>query len=244
MSDATDGDDRSLRRTVATACRILALHGFEDLTLGHVSVRGDEPRTVHIKRKGPALGEVRAEDVLPLDLDDEHALLAPEMHLEAVLHTEIYRIRPDVGAVIHSHPWYSTALAGTTAGLEMLTHDAVLFNDGLPVFSETSDMITEPAQGKAVARCLGDSRAVLLRNHGVVVVGTDVPWAVLTALTLERSARMQFLAGRFGPANPIDPESLDEVFANKYQEHFLDEYWAYWCRKVELAESSGRLPSP
>src|SRR5947199_5728216 len=112
---------QSLREQVAWACRILALEGYADLTLGHVSAREPDGDGVFIKRKGVALDEVEPDDVV--DLADPGAAL----HLETVLHTEIYKLRPDVGAVVHGHPPYATALAATTAKIELLTHDAILF---------------------------------------------------------------------------------------------------------------------
>jgi len=125
---------QSLREQVACACRILALEGYADLTLGHVSGRIPGTPTIYIKRKGIALGEAEPDDVIAFELDDADALDSPEMHLEAVLHTEVYRARPDVGAVVHGHPPHATALSATGASLELLTHDAVLFVDGLPVY--------------------------------------------------------------------------------------------------------------
>src|SRR5204862_650887 len=94
---------QSLREQVAWACRILAAEGYADLTLGHVSARGPSG-DVWIKRKGIALDEVEAHDIVALE--DTEAVL----HLETVLHTGVYRVRPDVGAVVHGHPPYATAL--------------------------------------------------------------------------------------------------------------------------------------
>lgn len=242
MIQHTSRGRETVQEQVSLACRLLALEGFGDLTLGHVSVRQDDGQVVHIKRKGPALAEVRPEDVLDLRLDDPNALHVPEMHLEAILHTEVYRARADVGAVIHAHPWYSTALAGTNAPLEILTHDGVLFGAGVPVYSESSGMITEPEQGKTVAKVLGDARAMLLRNHGVLVVGEDLRWAVLAAVTLERAVRVQVIANGLGPSAPIPAAAIADIYCTKYQDHFLDEYWAYWRRQVELAEQTGGLP--
>jgi len=242
VSESANATVESIREQVSTACRYLALNGFGDLTLGHVSIRGDDPQVAHIKGKGHALSEVVPDDVLPLNIDDLEALRGPGMHLEAVLHTEVYRARPDVGAVIHAHPWYSTALAGTHGDLQVLTHDSVLFKAGLPVFDETSEMIVEPEQGKAVAEVLGGARALLLRNHGVLVVGEDIKWTVLAAVTLERAARMQHIASGLGPPAAIPDQAVPDVYRTKYQGQFLDEYWAHWCRVVELAEQSGRLP--
>jgi L-fuculose-phosphate aldolase len=229
---------QSVREQVAWACRILALEGYADLTLGHVSARPDGDDIVQIKRKGVALDEVDPDDVIELDLAHDEVPLTPEMHLEAVLHTEVYRARPDVGAVVHGHPPYVTAFGATGATLEMLTHDSVLFADGLAVFEETPEMITELAEGKAVAQALGDRRAVILRNHGVLVVGKTVAWAVLTALTLERAIRLQSIAGTLGTLRPIAPERARQMVDAKYQDRFVEEYWGAWTRRLERLDAA------
>jgi len=100
------------------------------------------------------------------------------------------------------------------------------------LFSEHVGMITTPDDGCAVAAALGPRRAVLLKNHGVLVVGEDVRWAVLAAVTLERAATVQLIAGATAPLSPIPESDLDEIRAAKYQEPFLDEYWAAWTRML------------
>src|SRR6478752_5958778 len=149
---------QSLREQVAWACRILAAEGYADLTLGHVSARGLEGE-IWIKRKGVALDEVEPDDVVTLD--DPDAVL----HLETVLHTGVYRARADVGAVVHGHPPYATALGATSADLLPLTHDGILFADGISRFGEP-DLIVDDDQGEAVAAALGATRAVMMANHG------------------------------------------------------------------------------
>jgi L-fuculose-phosphate aldolase len=223
---------QSLREQVACACRILALEGYADLTLGHVSGRAPGTGTVYIKRRGVALDEAEPDDVISFELDDEGALDSPEMHLEAVLHTEVYRARPDVGAIVHGHPPYATALAATGARLELLTHDAVLFVDGVAAYDETAELITEPEQGQAVARALGDLNAVLLRNHGVLAVGRDIAWAVLVACTLERAVRLQAIASTLGELRPIDEELARRMYPAKYHDGLVEEYWQAWLRKL------------
>jgi L-fuculose-phosphate aldolase len=233
---------QSLREQVAWACRILALEGYVDLTLGHVSARLPDEQTVLIKRKGVALDEVAPEDVVPLDVDADQADVGPEMHLEAVLHTEIYKLRPDVGAVVHGHPPFSTAIGATEAQIELLTHDAVLFADGVSVFEETADLITAPEQGRAVAQALGPRRAVLLANHGVVVVGKDVPWAVLAAITLERAVRIQSIARSLGPLRSISAAAAQRLHSSKYQDQLVEEYWASWIRRARRSRQADGMP--
>lgn len=230
-----------LREQVALACRMIALEGYVDLTLGHVSAREPGSRTIWIKRKGPALDEVETEDVIPLDLDDPGALEAPEYHLESVMHTEVYRLRPDVGSVIHGHPLYATALGSTDATLMMLTHDAVLFADGIGEFDEGPDLVTDQERGARVAVALGDKRAALLRNHGVVIAGEDVRWTVLTAVVLERAIRFQSIAGSLGAPRPISQSDARTLKPQKYRAAFMDEYWTAWIRRVERARTPGEV---
>ena len=234
--------DQVLREQVAWASRILATEGYADLTLGHVSARGQDGR-VYIKRKGVALHEVEPEDIVEFTVDDPDSVFAPDMHLEAVLHQAVYQARPDVGAVVHGHPPYSTALGATAAPLELLTHDAVLFADGVPLFEGSPELILDGEQGRAVASALGPHRAVLLCNHGVLVTGKDVPWATLCAATLERAAKLQSIARTFGALRPIPAEAALAMHADKYRDAFVQEYWAAWLRKLGDLGADARMPS-
>jgi L-fuculose-phosphate aldolase len=232
--------DQSLDEQIAWACRILAMGGHGDFTLGHVSARdGDR---VLMKRNHIGLEEVEPEDVLTIDFDARKIAGEGRVHLEAVLHTEVYKVRPDVGGVIHTHPPYTTALAATDAKLELLNHDAVLFKDGLAWFDETAELITRAEQGAAVARALGDKRAVLMRGHGVLVTGKTVPWAVYTALTLERVIRIQSIAGSLGELRPMSSEMAEQVYPDKYRDEFVDTYWDYLIRQVKRAGLDDGMP--
>lgn len=225
-------NEAALREQVATACRVIALEGYVDLTLGHVSARNPGERMVWIKRKGVALDEVEPSDVIALDIDDPTALESFDYHLESVMHTEVYRARPDVGTVIHGHPVYGTALGSTDGQLQLLTHDAVLFADGIGDYDDGPALITTQDQGRRVAMALGSRRAALLRNHGVVIAGEDVRWAVLAAVTLERAIRFQAIAATLGRPRPITRDAAEHLNPLKYQDGFLDEYWAAWVRRV------------
>ncbi len=215
---------QSLQEQVAWACRILAAEGYADLTLGHVSARAPDG-SIWIKRKGVALDEVEASDIV--SAEDTEAVL----HLETVLHTGVYAVRADVGAVVHGHPPYATALGATAAELVPLTHDGILFADGVGRF-EDPDLIVDDDQGGAVAAALGPKRALLMENHGVLVVGKNVPWTVLTAVTLERAARLQSIAHTFGELQPIDAELARELQPVKYRDEFVAEYWDAWQRQL------------
>ena len=234
--------DPSLAVQVAWACRILASQGYEDLTLGHVSVLTPDG-VMYIKRKGVALSEVTPEDVLVFPVHANLADAPADMHLEAVLHTEVYKRRPDVRCVIHGHPLYATAFGATEARLETLTHDAVLFTDRISTYEGVPDLITGDEQGKEVAEALGGGTVILLRNHGVLVAERDTPWAVLTAVLLEKAAQLQFVASAFGPLRPIPSGLVESIHARKYQSGFPDEYWDAWIRALRRAGHDEGMPS-
>lgn len=242
MHEALVRSSGEIAEQVAWACRIIAMAGHDDLTLGHVSARVPGRDLVVIKRKGLGLDEVTPADVIGIDLDGNRVSGEGEVHLEAVLHTEVYRARPDVHAVIHSHPPFTTALTATEATLDFLTHDAALFPDGLGVYRETPQLITVADQGRAVAAALGDRRAVLLCNHGVVIVGKDVPWAVFTAVTLERAVMLQVYARTLGPLRPISLEMAQRLHPAKYRDAFVEEYWPYLIRRVRRSGLAEGMP--
>jgi L-fuculose-phosphate aldolase len=234
--------DEALIEQVAWACRILANQGYEDLTLGHVSARGTDGRTIHIKRKGVALGEVTPEDVLAFDVDGDLSAAPGKMHLEAVLHQEVYKRRPDVTCVLHGHPPYATAFSATDARFEPLTHDGVMFIDGIATFDGVPDLIVDAEQASQVAEALGQNSTVLLRNHGVLVTGRSIAWATVTGVLLERSIRLQSIATTLGPLRPIDSEWLEQIHGRKYQDGFEMEYWDAWIRGLRRSGRAFGMP--
>lgn len=235
-------EDRRLIEDVAWACRILAMLGYEDLTLGHVSARASDDHTVYIKRKGVALGEVTPTDILAVDLAGNHAGGGNGMHLETVLHTEVYKRRPDVRSVVHGHPAYATAFGATDAEFAYLTHDSVLFIKGISTYDGVPDLIMNEHQGRMVAEALGDGTVLLLRNHGVLVAERDVRWAVLAGALLERAIHMQLLATSLGPLHPIPQPLLEGIHAMKYQDDFAGEYWDAWIRELRRSGRAFEMP--
>jgi L-fuculose-phosphate aldolase len=239
---ARDPATSALAEQVAWACRILAAQGYQDLTLGHVSARAEDGRTMLIKRKGVALSEVTPEDVLAFDIEGDLAAASSEMHLEAVLHTEVYKRRPDVGCVVHGHPPYATAFSATHAQFAQLTHDGVLFVDGLSTYDGVPDLIIDPEQGREVAEALGDGSTLLLRNHGVLVAERDIRWAVLTGVTLERAVQIQSIASTLGELRPIPVEQLAAIHERKYRDGFVGEYWDAWIRELRREGRAFGMP--
>lgn len=224
-------DSVTLHEQIAWASRILAMDGQGDFTLGHVSAR--EGDRIHMKRNYIGLEEVCPRDVLTIDLEGNKVAGEGNVHLEAVLHTAVYRARSEVNAVIHTHPPYTVAFGATNAELAMINHDAVLFHRGLAYFDETAELIMRPEQGDAVASALGYLSVVVMRGHGVLIAERSLPWAVYTALTLERVIRLQAIAQNLGELRPMSREMAATVFPDKYRDSFVDTYWKYMIRQVQ-----------
>jgi L-fuculose-phosphate aldolase len=217
---------------VALACNILAAEGHTDTIYGHVSARIAGSEHVWMKPHTLGLEEVRPHDMLTIDLDGNKLAGELPRHSEFPIHTEIYRRRPDVQCVIHTHPPYATAFSAVDEPLRPVNHEGTLFAPMLPRFVQTTDLIVTPALGRAVAETLGAYNALLLKNHGIVVVGASVEEACVTAIVLEKAARMQLLARQYGAIEwTSDAEALQKK-ARIYHAEAMRLMWTYLLRKV------------
>ena len=225
---------QSLREQVAWACRILALEGYADLTLGHVSARGpDGARSGSSARASRSTRSSRTTSSRSTTADAESSTS------RRCCTPGSTRPRPDVGAVVHGHPPYATALGATSGRARAADARRRAVRGRASDASSDPDLIVDDEQGAAVAAALGTRRAVLLRNHGVLVAGKDVPWAVLAAVTLERAARLQSIASTLGRCGRSRPSSRCELQPVKYQDRFVDEYWAAWLRRSAATSAEG-----
>ena len=174
---------------------ILDAAGQGDLTRGHVSIRvpGDAAH-FFMKPHSQGLDEITPENIVVCNLDGEKIAGSGRRHSEVFIHSEIYKVRPEVMSVIHAHPTHAVAFSATGRALQPISQPSVAFADGLPTFSDSIDLIRTPALGAGVARALGRCKAVLMRNHGVAVVGTTIEEATVLAIMLENACHIQLLA--------------------------------------------------
>jgi L-fuculose-phosphate aldolase len=100
--------------------------------------------------------------------------------------------------VIHTHPEHVVAFSSLGKPLAAISNDGTMFSAGVPIFSDTTDLITDQPRGKAVARSLGTGSALILRNHGIVTAGRSIEEAVFLAIKLERACRIQMIAESAG----------------------------------------------
>lgn len=224
----------AMRRELAYACRILAAHGHNDTVYGHVSYRTAGAQTFWMKPSALGLDEITPETAIRLDLEGNVVEGELPRHLEFPIHTELFRARPEVTCIVHTHPLYAIAFAATGQPLRAVSHEGAQFTPpDVPRFTRTSDLITSRELGEAVASTMGNSPICYLVNHGIVVAGQTIEQAVVAAINIERASRIQLLAAASG--QPFS-WTAEEDIAGKREKIFgasmLRSVWNYYCRRI------------
>jgi L-fuculose-phosphate aldolase len=225
-----------LRQQLAQACRILAMAGQGDDIWGHATARVPGTETFWMKPHRMGLEEVRPQDLLLVDLDGRVVRGTRPRHSEVFIHTEIYRARPDVGGVVHTHPVAPTVFASLGVPLRAITHEGSYFTPpDIPRFDETTDLIVTAERGKAVARALGNRPALLLVAHGIVTVGATIVEATANALVLDKATRAQLMVPGGTPRHWSTDEDALAKRARVHNPTGFADRWAYLLRKLAEA---------
>ena len=228
--------DPALAVKLATANRILYNQGVVD-GFGHISVRHDASDTHFLLARNMAPALVTPADILTFDLDG-NALDAGDrrVYLERFIHGEIYRARPDVVAVVHSHSPSVIPFAVTRTALRPVYHMSGFLGEGSAHFeirdvAGNSDLLIRNGKlGRALAAALGTNTAVLMRGHGSTVVGTSIEQVVYRAIYAEMNARLQTQALALGDVTFLNVEEAG--FAAATNDTQLARVWELWSRAV------------
>jgi L-ribulose-5-phosphate 4-epimerase len=189
----------ALREKLIHAGRVLVDEGQGDYVWGHISARLPDNANRFLMKPGCiGVEEMTQDNIITVDIEGERVAGDWPRHNEVYIHSEVMRARPDVNCVIHTHPEHAIAFSSLGKPLAAISNDGTMFTAGVPVFSETTDLIVTQERGKAVAKCLGGGNALILRNHGIVAAGRTIEEAVFVAVKLERACRIQMLAEAAG----------------------------------------------
>src|ERR1700688_882731 len=198
----------AIKQQLIIAGKVLVAEGQDDFTRGHISVRvPGNPKLFCMKAHSLGLDEITMQNILTIDLEGNVVAGTARRHSEVYIHSEIFKARADVNCVIHTHPTYSVALSATGRPLKCYGQPGALFYEALGVYADTINLIRSHAMGAGVARALGRHRAVLLKNHGVVVTGKSIEEAVVGTIMLENGAMTQLLAEAAGDPAPEFPRA-------------------------------------
>jgi L-fuculose-phosphate aldolase len=220
---------------LAYGCRILHQEGHADMTLGHLSLRDPDGRGVWLKRSGIGLGEVRdADDFVLIDFSGNRLAGEGRLHKEWPIHTEILQQRPDIMVAGHSHPFHATAFSALDTELSAVTNEAVYLGSAPARFNETTGLIDTPALGESLARALGGSSTVLMRNHGISFVGPDIATATMMGVFLERACRSQLALLATGLAfTATAPEQIAAKHDEIFDPGLIETFWAFFKRRAD-----------
>ena len=220
---------------LALANHILVNQGVLD-GFGHISVRHPQkPDRFFIARSmAPALVEVA--DIVEVDLEGNvHDAQGRRTYVERFIHSAIYKARPDVMSVIHSHSPAVIPFGVTGARLRPICHMSGFLGAVTPVYEirhsagESTDLlISSQALGESLAKTLGQSNVALMRGHGSVTVGSSIKQAVFRGVYTESNARLQSEASRLGEITFLT-EAEAQATSDMNDQH-LDRPWEMWKR--------------
>jgi HCOMODA/2-hydroxy-3-carboxy-muconic semialdehyde decarboxylase len=236
---------------LVAANRILFNEGVLD-GFGHVSFRDPNDSGRFYMSRALAPGRVTAKDILVYGLDGEPAGArhdAVYSYSERFIHSEAYRARPDVMAVVHSHSPTVIPFGVTQVKLQPIR--ASFFYPDVPVFEIreaggwTNLMVTNQKLGKALAEKLGQNSVALMRGHGNIVVAPDLHQVVYRAIYTEMGARLLLQARMLGgPITYLAPEEAAEIermssTTRRGSEHGQDRTWGMW-KEAAMGKGRGR----
>lgn len=204
------------KQRLAAALRIFGRLGFDEGVAGHITARDAErPDCFWVNPFGRSFKQMRVSDLLLVDhsgaVVDGDGLVN---RAAFAIHSAIHAARPDVIAAAHSHSVHGKAFSSLRRELRPLTQDACIFFRDHVLFDDYTGVVEDPAEGRRIAACLGDNKAAILANHGLLTVGHSVDEALFWFVTMERTCQAELLAMAAGEPVPIP----DDVAALTYSQ--------------------------
>ncbi|HTN27704.1 MAG TPA: aldolase [Burkholderiales bacterium] len=222
----------NVRQKIALSCRILADEGHESALAGQITARGEKPGTYWMLSFGLGIDEAQARNIVLCD-DDLNLLEGDGMvNPSNRFHLWIYRHRPQVNAIVHTHPPYVSALSLLGEKLAAAHMDTSMFYDDCAFLSEWPGPPIGDEEGKLIHEALGNNRAILLAHHGQLCACSSIEEAAVLSVFIERAARMQLLARAVGPIKSLKPAAGKEAHDYRLEPKAVGATFHYFARRV------------
>jgi len=209
----TEEERRHRKQRLAAAFRLFGRLGFGEGTAGHITARDPELLDhFWVNPLGMSFRQVRVKDLLLVD--HEGSVVEGTWPLNAAafaIHSQIHAARPDVISAAHAHSVHGKAWSTLHRPLDPLTQDACAFYGDHAVFDDYTGAVLDLDEGKRIAHALGDGKAAILSNHGLLTVGRSVDEAAWWFVTMERSCQAQLLAEAAGTPVLIRPDVAEKT---------------------------------
>ena len=230
------GADLTPQQKLACLLRITASEGWTENLAGHITVARDGTDEFWVNPWGIWWEEVCASDIVVVDADGRVLEGKWDVTPAINLHTEVHRRRPDAKVLVHNHPYYATVLGILGEAPRLYHQNFAAFAGDIAVVDEYEGVVNTVEEGEVFAEQVGDASAVLLRNHGAVVIAETVEEAAWKAALFERMCHMTYdvlIAER--PARELDLAELDAV-KDQLHQNCPQSYWDGACRSLVAAE--------
>jgi ribulose-5-phosphate 4-epimerase/fuculose-1-phosphate aldolase len=207
--DNIEDERRHRQQRLAAAFRLFARYGFDEGVAGHITVRDPEfPDCFWVNPFGMYFGHIRVSDLLLVNHKGEVVRGNKPVNAAAfAIHSQIHQARPDANAAAHAHSLYGKSWSTLGRLLEPLTQDACAFYEDHALFDNYTGVVLDLEEGKRIAHTLGERKALILRNHGLLTVGQTVDEAAWWFITMDRSCQAQLMAEAAGKPVLIEPET-------------------------------------
>ncbi len=196
------------KQRLAAAFRLFGRFGFDEGVAGHITARDPELLDhFWVNPFGMSFGHIRVSDLILVN--DQGDVVEGDQPVNAAafaIHSQVHQARPDVVAAAHSHSIYGKSWSALGRTLDPITQDVCAFYDDHALFDDFTGVVLDLEEGKRIAHALGDNKAAILRNHGLLTVGHSVEEAAWWFITMERSCQAQLLAEAAGTPVLIDAD--------------------------------------
>jgi ribulose-5-phosphate 4-epimerase/fuculose-1-phosphate aldolase len=202
------------KQRLAASFRLFGKFGFDEGIAGHITVRDPEHADrFWLNPFGMNFKHIRVSDLICVDHTGTVVEGEARVNTAAfAIHSQVHAARPDVVAAAHSHSLHGKAFSALGRLLDPITQDACAFFEDHSLFDDYTGVVLDVEEGKRIAAALGDNKAVILRNHGLLTVGHSVDAAVWSFITMERSCQAQLLAQAAGTPVLIDADMARKTF--------------------------------
>src|SRR2546429_311036 len=206
--DSVEDDRLHRKQRLAAAFRLFSRFGFDEGVAGHITARDPErPDHFWVNPFGVHCGHIRVSDLILVN--DQGEVVEGDYAVNTAafaIHSQVHAARPDVVAAAHAHSIYGKSWSALGRTLDPITQDVCAFYEDHALFDDYTGVVLDVEEGKRLAHALGDSKAVILRNHGLLTVGRSVDEAAFWFITMERSCQVQLMASAAGDPVLIEPE--------------------------------------
>ena len=206
---SSDEQRLHLKQRLAATFRLFGRFGFNEGVAGHVTARDPErPDHFWVNPFGMSFDLIKASDLILVNHEGEVVEGSwPVNQAAFAIHSQVHAARPDVIAAAHTHSRFGRAWSTLGRLLDPITQDSCAFYNDHAVFDDFTGVVLDTEEGKRIAHALGDNKAAILRNHGLLTVGKTVEEAAWWFITMERTCEVQLMAEAAGTPILIDEES-------------------------------------